>query len=68
MPAETTRTLMKHGRTSATVTIPMDYRRYHRLNPGTRVRIIYDGFLLLIPPSSEKKARERAEAIRRLLE
>jgi len=68
MPAETTRTLMKHGKASATLTIPMDYRRYHRLNPGTRVRVIYDNFLLMIPPSSEKKARERAKIIRRLLE
>ncbi len=59
---------MKHGKASATLTIPMDYRRYHRLNPGTRVGVIYNEFLLMIPPSSEKNARERAKIIRELME
>lgn len=68
MPAETTRILMKHGQASATIAIPMDYRRYHHLDPGTKVRILYDHLLLLIPPSAEKKAREKDDIIKRLLE
>jgi len=68
MPAETTRILMKHGQTSATIAIPIEYRRYHHLDPGTKVRVLYDHLLLLIPPGAEEKARKREDLIKRLLE
>lgn len=68
MPAETTRRVMKHGRFSGVVAIPTDYRRYHNLNPGTPVKLLYDNLLLIIPPEAEAKVREREELIKRLLE
>ncbi|MQY67761.1 MAG: hypothetical protein GH150_00020 [Hadesarchaea archaeon] len=68
MPGETTRTIMKHGRFSGVIAIPKDYRRYHHLDPGAEVKVIYDSLLLIIPPGGEKKLRERGELIRRLLE
>lgn len=67
MPAETKRRIIKLGG-SGVVAIPPDYRRYHKLNPGTSVKIVYDNLLLVVPPEAEKKLRERKELIRRLLE
>jgi len=68
MPAQTTRTITKHGRFSGVVAIPTDYRRYHGLNPGVEVKVIYDSLLLIVPPKAEKKLREREKLVRRLLE
>jgi hypothetical protein len=68
MPAETTRTVMKHGRFSGVVALPTDYRRYHHLEPGAEVQIIYDSLLLIVPPGAEHKLKERGELVRRLLE
>ncbi|MEM3453519.1 MAG: hypothetical protein QW835_07860 [Candidatus Hadarchaeum sp.] len=66
MPAETTRKIMKHG-TSGVVAIPPDYRRYYNLTPGTKVKVLYDSFLLIIPPSMEHALREREKLIQELL-
>ena len=66
MPAETSRKIMKHG-TSGVVAIPIDYRRYHGLKPGARVRILYDGFLILIPEKAQPISKETRELIDRLL-
>jgi hypothetical protein len=68
MPAETKRTITKHGRFSGVVALPTDYRRYHKLNPGTKVKVLYDSLLLIVPPDCEKKLQEKEEEIRRLLE
>lgn len=68
MPAETERKIMKHGRFSGVVAIPTDYRRYHNLEPGTSVKVLYDNLLLIIPPGAEEKVRERKELVKRLLE
>ncbi|MCJ7720592.1 MAG: hypothetical protein MUO36_03895 [Candidatus Hadarchaeum sp.] len=68
MAGETTRTITKHGRFSGVVAIPTDYRRYHHLEPGTEVKVLYDNLLLIIPPGAEGKVREHKELIRRLLE
>jgi len=68
MPAQTTRTIVKHGRFSGVVAIPTDYWRYHELKSGTEVRIFYDSLLPIVPPGCEAKLREREKLIRRLLE
>jgi hypothetical protein len=68
MPAQTSRKVMKHGRFSGVVALPTDYRRYHNLQPGTPVKILYDNLLLVIPPEAEGKAAQHKELIRRLLE
>lgn len=67
MPAKTSRKILNLGG-SGLVTIPADYRRYHKLDHGTKVQVIYDSFLLIVPPGYEEKLREREELIKRLLE
>jgi antitoxin component of MazEF toxin-antitoxin module len=67
MPAETKRKILKQG-ASGVMVIPADYRRYHKLTPGTSVKILYDSLLLVIPPDAEKKLEERGDLVRRLLE
>ena len=59
---------MKHGPASVVVAIPSDYRRYHKLEPRTRVKVLYDSLLLIIPPGCEHKLKEKEELIRRVLE
>lgn len=68
MPAETTRTITKHGKFSGVIAIPTDYRRYHKLDPGTKVKVLYDNLLIIVPAGAEGKLREREELIRRVLE
>ncbi len=52
MPAKVKRTLMKHG-TSGVVTIPKSYRKYHDLNPGDEMILLYDTLILMAPKSLE---------------
>ena len=68
MPGESNRKLIPMGEGALVVSLPADYRRYHKLAPGVGVRVLYDSLLLIIPPGAEHKAEERAEDIKRLLE
>ena len=61
---------MKHG-TSGVVAIPPDYRRYHGLTHGKKVKIFYDSLLLIVPEELAKKLQadpEKRALIDRLLE
>jgi len=66
LPAKVERKLMKHG-TSAVVAIPMDYRRYFNLNPGSRVTVLYDSFILIVPKDMENILQEKRGLIDELL-
>ena len=59
---------MKFGQYSGVVALPTDYRRYHNLNPGATVQVLYDSLLLIVPPGAEEKLKEREDLVRRLLE
>jgi bifunctional DNA-binding transcriptional regulator/antitoxin component of YhaV-PrlF toxin-antitoxin module len=67
MPGETTRKIINLGG-SGVIAIPPDFRRYFGLRPGSKVKILYDSLLLVIPPGGEQKLRQREAELRRLLE
>jgi len=48
MAGQTTRKIMRHG-TSGVIALPTDYRRYHSLNSGSEVTLLYDGLLVVVP-------------------
>ncbi len=66
MPAQEKRKIMKHG-TSGVVAIPSSYRKYHGLNPGDEVQVLYDGIVLIVPKEKEHFLSEKKELIDRLL-
>lgn len=66
MAAETVRKIMKHG-SSGVIAIPMDYRRFHKLDPGKTVRILYDSILIVIPEDLESSLEEKKDLILELL-
>ena len=66
MPAKVKRRLMKHG-TSGVVTIPMSYRKYHDLNPGDEMILLYDTLILMAPKSMEHIVEAKQELIDELL-
>lgn len=67
MPAEETRKVMKHGQSSGVVALPIAYRRYHNLDPGDKVKILYDSLLLIIPESMEHILKNRRQLVDKLL-
>lgn len=66
MPAKTKRVMMKHG-TSAVVSIPMDYRRYHNLNPGDEMIILYGSLIIMVPKTMESLIEKKKALIDELL-
>lgn len=66
MPSEVERKIMKHG-TSGVVAIPIGYRKYHDLNPGDEVKVLYDGVVLIVPKDREHILKEKKELIDKLL-
>jgi bifunctional DNA-binding transcriptional regulator/antitoxin component of YhaV-PrlF toxin-antitoxin module len=58
---------MKHG-TSGVVAIPMPYRRFHNINPGDMVKIIYNGVLIIVPHDHEGISMEKLSLIEKILE
>jgi len=66
MPAEVERRIMKHG-TSGVVAIPISYRKYHNLNPGDKVKLLYDSLLLIIPKGRKNILKEKKQLIDKLL-
>jgi len=58
--------MMKHG-TSGVVTIPMSYRKYHDLNPGDEMIVLYDSLILMAPKSMEHIVEDKQELIDELL-
>ena len=66
MPAKTNRKIMKHG-SSGVIAVPSDYRRYHNLNPGDNVEVLYDSLLLVIPEKLKHLLIEKRELIDALL-
>ncbi len=65
-PAKVKRRMMKHG-TSGVVTIPMSYRKYHDINPGDEMILLYDSLILMAPKSMEYIMAEKQELIDELL-
>ena len=57
---------MKHG-TSGVVAIPASYRKYHNLNSGDEVQVLYDGIVLIVPKEREHLLKEKKELIEKLL-
>jgi len=66
MPAEVERKIMKHG-TSGVIAIPISYRKYHNLNPGDKVILIYDSLVLIIPKGRKNILKEKKQLIDKLL-
>lgn len=66
MPAKVKRKVMKHG-TSGVVTIPKSYRKYHDLNPGDEMIVLYDSLILMAPKELEHILNEKKELIDELL-
>jgi len=66
MPAQAKRKLMKLG-SSAVIAIPPDYRKYHHLNLGDEVEILYDSLVLIIPMNRKHLLIEKKELIDALL-
>jgi len=66
MPAKSEHKIMKHG-TSGVVVIPKPYRDYHNLKPGSKVTVLYDSLLLIVPKGREDLLQEKAELIDQLL-
>lgn len=66
IPAKVERKVMKHG-TSGVVTIPMSYRKYHNLNPGDEMILLYDTLILMAPKSMEHIIEAKQELIDELL-
>lgn len=58
--------MMKHG-TSGVVTIPMSYRKYHDLNPGDEMIVMYDSLILMAPKGMEYVIEKRKALIDELL-
>jgi bifunctional DNA-binding transcriptional regulator/antitoxin component of YhaV-PrlF toxin-antitoxin module len=58
---------MKHG-TSGVVAIPMAYRRYHKIDTGDEVKIIYNGLLIIIPRGMEHVLKQKRALIEKILE
>lgn len=67
MPAEIYRKIMKHGQSSAVVTIPMPYRRYNQLNPGDEVKIYYDSLLIIVPKNQDYILKKKMHLIDTIL-
>jgi len=69
MPGKTKRKVLKQG-SSAVVSIPADYRRYHNLEPGKEVVVLYDSLLLIIPEDKKHilENSEKKKLIDKLLE
>ena len=67
MPAEETRKIMKHGQSSGVVAIPIAYRRYHNIDPGDKVKILYDSLLLIVPKGMERVLKEKKQLVDKLL-
>ncbi|RLI79693.1 hypothetical protein DRP04_08920 [Archaeoglobales archaeon] len=66
MPAEVWRKVMKHG-TSGVIAIPKPYRVYYKLEAGSRVKILYDSILIVVPEALEHVIDEKRELIDKLL-
>jgi len=70
LPGKSKRKVLKQG-SSTVVSIPADYRRYHNLEPGKEVTVLYDNLLLIIPKDQEKKILEdpeKRDLIKKILE
>lgn len=67
MPAEETRKIMKHGQSSGVIAIPIAYRRYHNLDPGDKVKILYDSLLLIVPKGMEHVLKKKKQLVDELL-
>lgn len=57
---------MKHG-SSGVVTIPMSYRKYHNINHGDEMIVLYDSLILMAPKSMEHMILEKQGLIDELL-
>lgn len=68
MPAMGMRRVIRAGDYSAVIALPIDWRRYFQVDPGTEVKILYDSLLIIIPPACEQRLQERWELVKKLLE
>lgn len=66
VPAKEVHKVMKH-RASAAAVLPKVYRDYYGINPGSRVTIVYNSLVLIIPESQRELAAEKADLIDELL-
>lgn len=66
MPAKQEGRIFRHG-TSGVVAIPPGYLRYHELNPGDEVTVLYDSLVLVIPKKLMGIAAQKRELIDKLL-
>lgn len=57
---------MRHG-TSGVVTIPMGYRKYHDVNPGDEMIVIYGSLIVMAPKKLEYVIEEKRDLIDELL-
>jgi antitoxin component of MazEF toxin-antitoxin module len=66
MPAKEIRKIQATG-DSVAVTIPKPYADYHDLKPGKPVALFYDDLMVVVPPGSERKLKDRRKLLDKLL-
>lgn len=66
MPARQDGRIFRHG-TSGVVAIPPGYLKYHELEPGAEVAILYDSLVLIIPKKLMGIAAAKRDLIDKLL-
>ncbi len=53
------------GDETAEVTLPIGWKRYHKVQFGDKLKLLADGFIVILPPDTseeeEKKARDFLE-------
>jgi bifunctional DNA-binding transcriptional regulator/antitoxin component of YhaV-PrlF toxin-antitoxin module len=47
---------------TAEVTIPIGWRRYHKIQFGDEVTVFADGIIMILPPNISEEAEEKARA------
>lgn len=45
---------------TAEVTLPIGWKRYHKVQFGDKLKILADGFIVIMPPNTSEKEEEKA--------
>lgn len=45
---------------TAEVTLPTGWKRYHKVQFGDRVKVLANGFIIILPPNTSEEEEEKA--------
>jgi bifunctional DNA-binding transcriptional regulator/antitoxin component of YhaV-PrlF toxin-antitoxin module len=45
---------------AAELTLPIGWKRYHKVQFGDKLKILADGFIVILPPNTSEKEEEKA--------